>query len=551
MDDPAALDPGGHLAAAAADCVHCGFCLPACPTYQLWGEEMDSPRGRIHLISQVLDGAPVSESVTTHLDRCLGCMACVTACPSGVRYNELIEAARAWPQEPLGRGGGVGASTGWGGGVRASTAEPSSSPAQGPARSPAQTARTMRTARTARSLRDRAVRAAIFATFPYPKRLRALSGPLRAAQRAGFDRLAQRGPATRYAPELAASMRLAPQAPARRGGPRTRPGRLPARVPAGGPRRAVVGMLTGCVQQVFFPEVNAATARVLAAEGCDVIIPPGQGCCGALSLHAGRAAEAARFAEQTIATFEREGVDVVVVNSAGCGSAMKEFGAVFARAVPGSAAHSRAGADAAAANAGPGHTNAGPDHANAGPDYPDTGSGQADAASDPGQPGAAHPLAGRAAAFSATVRDLSEFLAELYRDHGGPRAIRHELPVAAAYHDACHLAHAQRIRQQPRDLLRGIPGLGLTEVGDNMTCCGSAGVYNLLQPEAAAELGVRKAAAVRATGARLVVSANPGCSLQIAAALEADGGEPVAVAHIAEVLDASLRGLPVTALTNR
>ena len=478
------LDPGGHLAAAAADCVHCGFCLPACPTYQLWGEEMDSPRGRINLISQVLDGAPVSESVTTHLDRCLGCMACVTACPSGVRYNELIEAARAWPQKPA------------------------AGPEPGPAQSPAPPAG------TARSLRERAVRNAIFATFPYPRRLRALSGPLRAAQRAGLDRLVQRRLVTRYAPELASSLRLAPPAPDRRGGafrrdrPTARPGRLPARVPAAAPRRAVVGMLTGCVQQVFFPEVNAATARVLAAEGCDVIIPPGQGCCGALSLHAGRAAEAARFAEQTIATFEREGVDVVVVNSAGCGSAMKEFGATFARTAP-------------------------------------------DGAVCAGDPAGGQPIAERAAAFSATVRDLSEFLAELYRDSGGPRAARHQLPVAAAYHDACHLAHAQRIRQQPRDLLRAIPGLDLTEVGDNMTFCGSAGIYNLLQPEAAAELGKRKAAALRATGARLVVSANPGCSLQIATALAADGREPVAVAHIAEVLDASLRGLPVTALTDR
>jgi glycolate oxidase iron-sulfur subunit len=477
--DPAnSLDPGGYLASAAADCVHCGFCLPACPTYQLWGEEMDSPRGRIHLMSQVLHGAPVSESVTTHLDRCLGCMACVPACPSGVRYNELIEGARAWPQEP--------AAVGRGGGVEASTADPARSPA-----------------RAARSLRERAARAAIFATFPYPKRLRALSGPLRAAQRAGFDRLVQRGPAARYAPELAASLRLAPRSSGRRasggrGGPAARTGRLPARVPARGPRRAVVGMLTGCVQQVFFPGVNEATARVLAAEGCDVIIPPGQGCCGALSRHTGRAAEATRFAEHTIGTFEREGVDVVVVNSAGCGSAMKEFGATFARAAPGDGAQA---------------------------------------------------LAGRAAAFSATVRDLSEFLAELYRDHGGPRAVRHELAVAAAYHDACHLAHAQRIRQQPRDLLRGIPGLDLTEAADGGTCCGSAGVYNLLQPEAARELGERKAAALRATGARLIVSANPGCSLQIAAALEADGGEPVAVAHIAEVLDASFRSAPVTALT--
>jgi glycolate oxidase iron-sulfur subunit len=453
MDEGAgALDPGGHLAATAGDCVHCGFCLPACPTYQLWGEEMDSPRGRIHLISQVLDGAPVSEKVTLHLDRCLGCMACVPACPSGVRYNELIEAARGWPEQA---GSGAG-------------------PVQ---------------AGTARSVRDKAIRAAIFATFPYPKRLRALTGPLRAAQRAGLDRLAQRGPVARYAPELAGSMRLAPRSPGRRG-------KLPARIPARGERRAVVGMLTGCVQQVFFPNVNAATARVLAAEGCDVIVPPGQGCCGALSLHAGRAGEAARFAGRTIAEFERAGVDAIVINSAGCGSAMKEYGTFFAR-----------GAD--------------------------------------GQPG---PMTSRAAAFSGRVRDFSEFLAELYRDHGGPRAVRHELKAITAYHDACHLAHAQGIKQQPRDLLDGIPGLDLIEVGGGGTCCGSAGIYNLVQPEAAAELGQRKAAAIRATGARLVVSANPGCSLQIAAALAADGGDRLLAAHIAEVLDASFRGLPLSAL---
>jgi len=459
MDDPAsALDPGGHLAAAASDCVHCGFCLPACPTYQLWGEEMDSPRGRIHLMSQVLNGAPVTEQVMLHVDRCLGCMACVPACPSGVRYNELVEAARGWPEQ-AGTGDGAGQ--------------------EHPG--------------TPRSLRERAVRGAIFATFPYPKRLRALTGPLRAAQRARLDRLVQRGPAARYAPELAGSLRLAPRSGARQP-------RLPARIPARGERRAVVGMLTGCVQQVFFAGVNAATARVLATEGCDVIVPPGQGCCGALSLHSGRAAEAARFAERAIAEFERAGVDTIVVNSAGCGSAMKEFGGFFARAASTSP---RPGADA---------------------------------------------LAERAAGFSGRVRDFSEFLAELYERDGGPRAERHELAVNAAYHDACHLAHAQRIRRQPRDLLRGIPGLHLTEVADGGTCCGSAGVYNLVQPQAAAELGERKAAALRATGARLVVSANPGCSLQIAAALAADGGEPVAVAHIAEVLDASIRGKPLTAL---
>jgi glycolate oxidase iron-sulfur subunit len=268
-----------------------------------------------------------------------------------------------------------------------------------------------------------------------------------------------------------------------------------------------VGLLTGCVQDVFFAHVNAATARVLAAEGCDVIVPSGQGCCGALSLHSGRVSEAAGFARRTIAEFERAGVDTIVVNSAGCGSAMKEYGALLAAA----------------------HT---------------------ETARPPGVPtGLAGQTAAKADAFSKKVMDLSEFLAGLYERAGGPRAVRHELKAAAAYHDACHLAHAQRIRQQPRDLLRGIPGLAVAEIGDGGTCCGSAGVYNLLQPQAAAELGRRKAAAIRETGADLIVSANPGCSLQIAAALAADGGEPLPVVHTAQVLDASFRGLPVSALT--
>jgi glycolate oxidase iron-sulfur subunit len=266
------------------------------------------------------------------------------------------------------------------------------------------------------------------------------------------------------------------------------------------------------VQQVFFPEANAATARVLAAEGCDVIIPAGQGCCGALSLHSGRASEAAGFARRTITTFEQAGVDAIVVNSAGCGSAMKEYGALLAA--------------------------------------PPDGTGRDGTGRDgTGQDGTGAGWAARAAALSGKVRDLSEFLAELYGQSGGPQAERHELPVTVAYHDACHLAHAQRIRQQPRDLLQAIPGLELAEVGDGVTCCGSAGVYNLLQPEAARELGVRKAAAVRATGAALVVSANPGCSLQIAASLAATDGAVPAVAHTVQVLDASIRGLPVTALT--
>jgi glycolate oxidase iron-sulfur subunit len=425
-----------RLREVANDCVHCGFCLPACPTYQLWAEEMDSPRGRIYLVNQILDGAELTPAAAQHFDRCLGCMACMTACPSGVQYDQLIEAARVWTEE----------------------ARPTlPAPADGN-----------------RTVRDRAARAAIFALFPYPERLRAMTRPLRIAQRAGLDRrLARSGLPGRLSPTLGAALKLAPPASAA--------ARLPERVAARGPRRAVVGMLTGCVQSVFFPQVNAATARVLAMEGCDVIIPRGQGCCGALSLHSGREAEAAAFARRTIEAFERAGVDAVVVNSAGCGSAMKEYERLL---------------------------------------------------SDDSE------WSGRAAAMSARVRDLSEFLAEL-----GPAAPRHPLPVTAAYHDACHLGHAQRITRQPRELLRAIPELSLVELPDAGTCCGSAGVYNLLQPEAASELGARKAQAVLDAAAPLLISANPGCSLQIAAAL-ADRGEHVTVAHTAEILDASLRGLP-------
>jgi glycolate oxidase iron-sulfur subunit len=430
------------LRTVASDCVHCGFCLPACPTYQLWGEEMDSPRGRIHLVTQLLDGAGMTEAAAGHFDRCLGCMACMTACPSGVQYDQLIEAARVWTEE--------------------AHAGPPARETPGAAGAPGAPGAPGR-----RSRRDRAARAAIFALFPYPRRLRAAVRPLRLAQRTGIDRrLARSKLPGRVSPVLGAAMRLAPPPAANL--------RLPERVAAIGPRRAVVGMLTGCVQAVFFPQVNAATARVLAAEGCDVIIPRDQGCCGALSLHSGREAEAARFARQTIAAFERAGVDAIVVNSAGCGSAMKEYGRL---------------------------------------------------------------LPGEGAAFGAKVRDVAEFLAEL-----GPVAERHPLPVTAAYHDACHLGHAQRITRQPRDLLRAIPDLNLVELPDAGTCCGSAGVYNLLQPEAAAELGDRKADAVHAAGAPLLISANPGCSLQIAAALAARG-EHIDVAHTAEILDASIRGV--------
>ncbi|HEY0539438.1 MAG TPA: heterodisulfide reductase-related iron-sulfur binding cluster [Actinoallomurus sp.] len=410
------------------DCVHCGFCLPTCPTYELWGEEMDSPRGRINLMIQHEEGKSFSDSMVEHFDRCLGCMACVTACPSGVQYDRLIEVTRA----------------------RVEDDKP-------------------------RTRTDRLLREAIFAFFPYPKRLRALRWPLRAYQASKINMAPL---LHRISPTLAAMERLAP--------PRAEHVRLPEHVPARGERRAVVGMLTGCVQREFFPGVNAATARVLAMEGCDVVIPKGQGCCGALSLHSGRSTEAKAFAKETIESFAD--VEVVIVNAAGCGSAMKTYGDVLA-------------------------------------DEPE--------------------WAERAQEFAAKTRDLSEYLAEL-----GPRATRHPLEITVAYHDACHLAHAQGIRAQPRDLLRGIPGLEIREIADPEICCGSAGVYNLLQPEAAGELGDRKAGNVSATGAELLVAANPGCSLQIATALRRRG-EEIAVAHTAEVLDASIRGTGKEVLSPR
>jgi glycolate oxidase iron-sulfur subunit len=436
-----ALDPNGELRRLAGDCVHCGFCLPACPTYQLWGEEMDSPRGRIHLLTQILDGSQGSAAAQTHFDRCLGCMACVPACPSGVQYDQLIEAARSWSEEPP---------------KGAATPLPP------------------------RTRRERAVRAAIFATFPYPRRLRAVLGPLRAAQLSRLDtKIARSKLVARLAPEAAAALAIAPSA----WGVRDEP--LPSLIGARGQRRATVGMLTGCVQQVFFPQVNAATARVLSAEGCDVVVPAGQGCCGALSLHGGRRREAASFARKVIETFEQAGVDAIVVNAAGCGSAMKDYAHLLA--------------------------------------------------DDPA-------WADRAAALAAKVRDFSEFLVGL-----GPVATRHELPMIIAYQDACHLGQAQRITEQPRSLLRGIPRLQLAEIGDGGTCCGSAGIYNLVQPQTAAELGARKARAISAVRADLLVSANPGCTMQITKALEAQG-QSLQVAHIAQVLDASIRSRPASAL---
>ena len=410
-------------AGVIADCVHCGFCLPTCPTYSLWGEEMDSPRGRIVLMSEGLEeGSELSRTMVTHLDRCLGCMACVTACPSGVRYDELIEDARPQIERNFDR-----------------------------------------------SARERLVRRLVFEAFTHPGRLRALAPAVAIGRALGLASAARRrrGGLLARLPRLRTLLALSPP------GSSDHP---PQTTEARGARRGRVALLQGCVQRAFFGDVNAATARVLAAEGFEVHAPAAPRCCGALQMHAGDDEPARELARQTIAALE--GHDWIVVNAAGCGSAMK--------------------------------------------DYPHL------LRDDP-------EWAGRAERFAGRVRDVTELLAE-----HEPAARRGEVRLRLAYHDACHLAHAQSVRAQPRDLLRAVPGVELLEPRDWEICCGSAGIWNLVNPEPATELGRRKARNLLDTGAEAVAAGNPGCALQIAAQTEALG-RSLPVLHPVEILDMSIR----------
>lgn len=420
------------------DCVHCGFCLPTCPTYLLWGEEMDSPRGRIYLMGMGLEGqATMDATYVRHFDQCLGCMACVTACPSGVQYEKLIEATRAQVER-----------------------------------------------HHTRTLPDRLFRRLIFELFPYPKRLRLAAGPLWIYQKSGLRNLVQRSGLLDLLPaRLKAMESLLP--PVTLSGLRSS---IPARIPAQGTHRLRVGLLLGCVQRVFFSDVNAATARVLAAEGCEVVAPPEQGCCGALMFHAGKEADALALARTTIDVFEQADVDVIAINAAGCGSTVKEYGYLLR--------------------------------------------------DDP-------VYAERAAAFSAKCKDITELLDEI-----GTRAPRHPLPLKIAYHDACHLQHAQGIRAQPRRVLRGIPDLNIVEIGEAAICCGSAGIYNLTEPEPAQQLADRKVGHVLQTGADVLVTSNPGCLLQIQNGLRRAGVSMPAV-HPVELIDASIRGVMPEALRSK
>ena len=417
--------------ALVADCVHCGFCLPTCPTYLLWGRETDSPRGRIALIKGGLEGeATISDRFVRHFDTCLGCMACVTACPSGVQYDKLIEATRPQIERQI-----------------------------------------------ERPLADRLFRALIFGLFPYPGRLRLAAVKLWAYQQIGLQWLVRTSGILSVLPARLRAMEAVLPAVSLRGAW----SRSPARVPATGERRRRVGLLLGCVQRVFFDEVNAATIRVLAAEGCEVVIPPSQGCCGALMLHSGLETDAAEMARRFIDAFEAEApdVDTIVINAAGCGSTLKEYGHLLR--------------------------------------------------DDPVYAERARTLAGK-------CKDISELLDELE-----PRAPRHPIPLRIAYHDACHLQHAQGVSAEPRRVLQTIPGMEICEIPEAGICCGSAGIYNLVEPIAAGDLGDRKARHIRTTGAEAVVSSNPGCLLQIQSRL-AQAGTPIRTFHLVELVDASIRG---------
>ncbi|HUC52715.1 MAG TPA: glycolate oxidase subunit GlcF [Candidatus Cybelea sp.] len=407
-------------------CVHCGFCLPVCPTYVLWGQEMDSPRGRIYLMKLASEGAAeMNANWVSHFDSCLGCMACMTACPSGVDYGKLIEATRA------------------------------------------QIAR-----KTERPRGEKLHRRFMFENFTQPERLRRMRLPMLVYQKTGLQAVVRGLGLLKLLPKKIQAMEaLLPKL--------GRQEAVAEVTPAVGMKRRRVGLLLGCVQREFFSQVNAATARVLAAEGCEVVAPGEQPCCGALLVHAGEESAAVALAKRTIDAFEGANVETIVTNAAGCGSNVKEYGHLLRDE----------------------------------PDYAERGK-----------------------AFAAKCKDISEVLAELE-----PRAKRQQLKLRVAFHDSCHLQHAQGVRLQPRALLASIPELELAEIPEAAICCGSAGIFNLVQPGAANELGDRKVALIQLMKADVVATGNPGCILQMQSAL-ARHGQKTPVVHTIQILDAAIRG---------
>ncbi len=415
-------------------CVHCGFCLSTCPSYRVIGKEMDSPRGRIYTMNAINNGVvSLNQTSSQHFDTCLGCLACVTTCPSGVKYDKLIAATRPQVERNI-----------------------------------------------PRSLPDKLIRTLIFNLFPYPNRLRPLLIPLFIYQKLGFNKLIRGSKfLDKISPRLAAMESILPEITID-----AFQNDYPTTIPAQGEKRYRVGFILGCVQRIFFTSVNMATIRVLTANGCEVVIPKNQGCCAALPEHQGQTEQAHALAKQMIDSFTNTGVDAVIINAAGCGHTLKEYGNIL----------------------------------------------QDDS-----------EYCEKAKEFSNKVKDVQEFLANVgLTTKLFPLVEGEELTIV--YQDACHLLHGQKISLEPRKLLRQIPGLKLREPIDAALCCGSAGVYNMLQPEIADELGQQKVENLLHTGAKLIASANPGCSLQIKKHLDLQGKKTMLM-HPMELLDYSIRGV--------
>jgi glycolate oxidase iron-sulfur subunit len=416
-------------------CVHCGFCLSTCPSYRVLGKEMDSPRGRIYMMDAINEGQiPLNTATVQHFDSCLGCLACVTTCPSGVQYDKLIAATRPQVERNY-----------------------------------------------PRTLPDKLYRQLIFSLFPYPNRVRVLLTGLFAYQKLGLQKIVRRaGLLKLVSPRLAAMESVLPQISLS-----SFRDDIPAIIPAVGEKRYRVGMILGCVQRLFFSDVNTATVRVLTANGCEVVVPKVQGCCAALPHHQGQEEQAKTLARQMIDAFADTGVDAVIINAAGCGHTLKEYGHLLQDD----------------------------------PEYKE-----------------------KAQEFAAKVKDVQEFLATAgLTAKLSPLSDR---PLTLVYQDACHLLHGQKISVQPRQVLRQIPGVQLKEPIDAALCCGSAGVYNMLQPEVADELGAAKVDNLLNTGADLIASANPGCSLQIGKHLTLQN-KKIPIKHPIELLDYSIRGIKI------
>lgn len=414
-------------------CVHCGFCLATCPSYRVLGKEMDSPRGRIYLMDAINHGeAALAETTSQHFDTCLGCLACVTTCPSGVKYDQLISATRHQVERNI-----------------------------------------------KRSLPEQFLRLLIFNLFPYPNRLKLLLFPLLIYQKLGFQKfMAATGLLKKVSPQLAAMESILPEITLN-----SFYHSLPNIIPAQGQKRYRVGLILGCVQQLFFSPVNAATVRVLTANGCEVVIPQNQGCCAALPEHQGQTEQAKTLARQMIDRFTGTDVDAIIINAAGCGHTLKEYGHILQDD----------------------------------PEYRD-----------------------KAQDFSRRVKDIQEFLAAVGLT--APLSPLSDTELTVVYQDACHLLHGQKISAQPRQLLQQIPGLQLKEPIDAALCCGSAGVYNMLQPDVADELGQQKVENLLNTGANFIASANPGCSLQLKKHLQLKG-KTVTLLHPIELLDYAIQGI--------